>query len=82
MSLTNFHRPLDVSDPTTFDLWCDTPEHDTRTLEEFAAEGGYPVPPSNETVGQMFARMTFHGFPPYPGYIDTGFLRSSLSSKR
>jgi hypothetical protein len=37
--------PLDASDPATFDRWCATPEHDTRTFDEFVAEGGRRCPP-------------------------------------
>jgi hypothetical protein len=63
MSLAGFHllRPtiaesitlglpitrLDVSDPQTMERWCATPDYDTRTLEEFAADGGYPAGPPN-----------------------------------
>lgn len=43
-------QQLDVSDPGTFERWCAAPAHDTRTLEEFAADGGYPVFPPNRDV--------------------------------
>ena len=44
--------PLDVSDPRTLERWCSAPAYDTRTLEEFAADGGHPAfPPNREVSG-------------------------------
>lgn len=71
-------EPLDVSDPVTFERWCTTPEYDTRTLHEYAEDGGYPVGPPNRTVAEAFIRSPFPFFPPYAGLIETGFLRPSL----
>jgi hypothetical protein len=45
-----FRNPLDVSDPETFDRWCSAPAWDTRTIEEFAEDGGYPAFPPNRDV--------------------------------
>lgn len=47
---TAVRRPLDISDPLTFDRWCGVPAYDTRTLEEFAADVGYPVFPPNRDI--------------------------------
>ena len=33
-------QPLDTASDETFAKWCATPVSDTRTLEEFAADGG------------------------------------------
>lgn len=43
--------PLDATDSSTLELWCAQPEFDTRSLEEFAAEGGRPMGPPNRTEG-------------------------------
>lgn len=43
-------QPLDVTASETLERWCAQPEWDTRSLEEFAAEGGRPVFPPNRTV--------------------------------
>lgn len=48
-------QPLDVSDPATLERWCDAPDHDTRTIEEFAADCGMPVGPPNRRVGRTNA---------------------------
>lgn len=40
-------RPIDATDPSTFDRWCQQPDYDTRTLNEFAADGGKPMFPPN-----------------------------------
>lgn len=44
-------RPLDPTASETLELWCAQPEFDTRSLEEFAAEGGRPVGPPNRMEG-------------------------------
>jgi hypothetical protein len=50
------HVALDVSDPATFEGWCSAPAWDTRTLEEFAADGGYPAfPPNLDERGRRVA---------------------------
>lgn len=43
--------PLDATDNATLELWATQPEFDTRSLEEFAAEGGRPVGPPNRMEG-------------------------------
>jgi hypothetical protein len=55
---------LDVTDPATFDRWCDTPAWDTRTLEEFAAAGGYPVFPPNRDERILAEARALAGLPP------------------
>lgn len=42
--------PLDATDPFVFEWWCSQPAHDNRTIEEFAADGGYPMFPPNRPV--------------------------------
>lgn len=41
--------PLDATASETLELWCAAPEWDTRSIEEFAAEGGRPVGPPNRS---------------------------------
>lgn len=45
-------RPqLDATSNETLEFWAAQPEFDTRSLEEFAAEGGRPVGPPNRMEG-------------------------------
>lgn len=49
-SITSFlpqPEPLSVADDHTLECWCQTPEWDTRSLEEFARDGGRPLAPPN-----------------------------------
>lgn len=44
---------LDASDPAVFERWCLAGPHDTRTLDEFVADGGRPIPTNpNRTLSR------------------------------
>lgn len=43
--------PLDATSSETLELWAAQPEWDTRSIEEFAAEGGRPIGPPNRIEG-------------------------------
>jgi hypothetical protein len=60
--------PLDVTSNETLELWAAQPEFDTRSLEEFAAEGGRPVGPPNRLETEPgFLHWLFH---PEGGWLE------------